>query len=98
MSDIHDLITEAQQNASSINSLLDDALAQADQVAPDFSSILSDLEEARSQLSRAEDSIPNRYTEVGEVADMGDSLEGYIGDADYALRAAIDALESLSNN
>jgi flagellin-like hook-associated protein FlgL len=97
MSDIHDLITEAQQNASSINSLLDDALAQADQVAPDFSSILSDLGDVLSNLTRAEENIPNRYTEVGEVADMGDSLENYLADADFALRSAIDAIELLQD-
>jgi hypothetical protein len=97
MSDIHDLISEAQLKASSINSLLDDALAQADQVAPDFSSILSDLEEARSQLSLAENHIPSRYTATGEVGDMGDALEGYIADAEFALRSAIDAIELLQD-
>jgi K+/H+ antiporter YhaU regulatory subunit KhtT len=91
---LRDEVRNIERAAEALNNLIDSDESET----PDFSSILSDLEEARSQLSRAEDSIPNRYTEVGEVADMGDSLEGYIGDADYALRAAIDALESLSNN
>jgi K+/H+ antiporter YhaU regulatory subunit KhtT len=91
---LRDEVRNIERAAEALNNLIDSDESEN----PDFSSILSDLEEARSQLSRAEDSIPNRYTEVGEVADMGDSLEGYIGDADYALRAAIDALESLSNN
>jgi chromosome segregation ATPase len=97
MSELSDLITEAQQKASSINSLLDDALERAEQVAPDFSGILSDLEDARDEISRAEDYIPNRYTEVGEVGDMGEHLESYLSDADSALRSAIDAIESLQN-
>jgi chromosome segregation ATPase len=90
---MRDEVRNIERAAEALNNLIDSDESEK----PDFSSILSDLEDARSYIGRLQENMPNRYTEVGEVVDMLDNLESYSDDADYSLRSAIDAIEALQD-
>ncbi len=97
MSELTGLIESAQSDLSEALRIAEQVESQED-LQDEIRDAVSDLEDALSYLSRVEDYMPSRYTEVGDVPDALDNAGSSLDDAATEVVRAKNRLEMLLNN
>lgn len=96
MSEIQDHISDASELVSALQTTLRKIEEAAEERAEqDFSEVLDALNDAQSAIHRCENTMPTRYTEVGDVADQADQAARYLVDVRSAVEEALSAIRNL---